>query len=288
MVPQSQVIDTSVAGVSTTACSAQYDRVITVATLQAARLARHGSLCAASGYDVKDNMIDDTRESIALGMPCLIAGIGELAAYLGLNESGQHQAKVLHTQEVVSCSWDRVLPLPTRSARPGDWALVVDVGEGHLTGRLGLCLEALEETSVLDPVMVTFPADSLEVPPEIQVLPRAKLVALPSRPQEILTPREAELTHTSLSVPVLHKADPELVGSDSESSASCTCSSEEEEVPQKRLRRDSGCVGLGDINTQTETMADIKAKAETSARQVNAEAMPEQGSTRMLDSGPPS
>lgn len=41
-----------------------------------------------------------------------------------------------------------------------------------------------------------------------------------------------------------------------------------------------------DINAQTETIADI-AKAETCTQQVNAEAMPEQGSA-LLDIGPPS
>ena len=173
-----------------------YERVVLCAEVQAALLAKHGRLCKEeSGYTEDKELFDDQwRETLQLtvGMPCLVPGSGQLAAYLGeeidpaerckeprirLRVIGSHGHSPAAEAEDKEQSYERrqVLPLPTAPASVGDWVLpVLPLASSEQRprptewlGRPGLCLEALPEPGPSGPsgpgtfrFLVAFPQDS--------------------------------------------------------------------------------------------------------------------------------
>eukprot|EP00439_Symbiodinium_sp_Y106_P078049 s2025_g16.t2 len=239
-----------------------YERVVLCAEVQAALLAKHGRLCKEeSGYTEDKELFDDQwRETLQLtvGMPCLVPGSGQLAAYLGeeidpaerckeprirLRVIGSHGHSPAAEAEDKEQSYERrqVLPLPTAPASVGDWVLpVLPLASSEQRprptewlGRPGLCLEALPEPGPSGPsgpgtfrFLVAFPQDSnAEVPPEISCMDQQELVALPAKHSDWLTPVE----------------EPQAIGADeaeeeedsSKSSKSCTLESEDSESEER-------------------------------------------------------
>ncbi|CAJ1347173.1 unnamed protein product [Effrenium voratum] len=258
LVPQTQETERQVANIGSQAFSCQYQRVMGISAIQAARLAKHGQVClpaGCEGYDLEDDMIDDRPAPIALGMPCLV-GL-ELMAYLGIEESAEGE---IHRLKVVGAASDSgarlvprraVLPLPTEGARVGDWVLPVELpqAERRFLGCTGLCLEHLEKEHGKDFMLVAFPSTCPQVPPELVQLPPEKLVSLPSKHTDVLTPLEAQILKQrevqeelkKAALPGATEPDAEL---ELESGDSCTCQSsedeEEAEAPEKRRRLEDG------------------------------------------------
>ncbi|CAE7719677.1 unnamed protein product [Symbiodinium sp. CCMP2592] len=235
-----------------------YERVVLCAEVQAALLAKHGRLCKEeSGYTEDKELFDDQwRETLQLtvGMPCLVPGSGQLAAYLGEEIGGEEprvRLRVLAPHEPAEAEQSherrQVLPLPTAPASVGDW--VLPLASERLLGRPGLCLEALPPTGGTH-FLVAFPQESnAEVPPEISCMDQQELVALPAKHSDWLTPVEETLKNCQEVRAALQNLQlPQAIGADEaeeeeDSSKSCTLESEdsesEERSPKMRTLRQS-------------------------------------------------
>jgi hypothetical protein len=66
---------------------------------------------------------------------------GKLAAYLGVDDVGLRRLWPFFDTEAFSVDESRLLPVPTRTVRQGDWVFAVNVLEHHryLVGRRGMC-----------------------------------------------------------------------------------------------------------------------------------------------------
>lgn len=235
-----------------------YERVVVCAEVQAALLAKHGRLCKEeSGYSEDKELFDDQwRETfqLTLGMPCLVPGSGQLAAYLGEQEQEPAERckeqepgprvrlRVIAPQEAAeaeqSCERRQVLPLPTAPASVGDWVLCVE--NERLLAKPGLCLEALPETLGKTHFLVAFPQQesNAQVPPEISCIDQRELVALPAKHSDWLTPVEETLKNChevraalqDLQLPQAIIADEaEDEEEEEDSSESCTLEAEDED-----------------------------------------------------------
>ena len=129
----------------------QYKRVLSVVQSQVKRLCTHGVLGDTTEYDLTDPWIDDSRASypMMLGGPFLVLGAhgddvhgGQLASYLGVAD-GEAQCRMwpIFGEHAFSVHRNRLVPVPVRPARQGEWALLVNAVETHryLVGRRGLC-----------------------------------------------------------------------------------------------------------------------------------------------------
>lgn len=175
----------------------QYQQILSVAASQETRLIIHKGIRRRPGYDLKDPWLvvgdeDDSGgnkrsryEKLVPGVPCLVMGSRTPVAYLGpvdgvegechVRELGGRTARQLRKH---------LMPMPTRPALQGDWALPVGLtGEQtNLNGRRGICGLVGQFQSGGRGIWVSFePAESTH-PPEFVLLAEDNLVALPTPP----------------------------------------------------------------------------------------------------------
>eukprot|EP00929_Paragymnodinium_shiwhaense_P069230 TRINITY_DN34923_c0_g1_i1.p1 TRINITY_DN34923_c0_g1~~TRINITY_DN34923_c0_g1_i1.p1 ORF type:complete len:542 (+),score=135.08 TRINITY_DN34923_c0_g1_i1:96-1628(+) len=194
--------------------SRQYQRVLSVAASQERRLVSHRALRKRPGYDLSDPWLvapaeqDESCEATSSGskrpraanralavsqlqpgMPCAVAGTGEIVAYLGAAEETEYcKVRLLKTGEVCQRQREQLMAMPTRAAKQGDLAIAVDLAaaQAHLNGRQGLCglpgVVANDKSSGDSGFWVMFQAADALTPPEMVLIAEANLVALPGPP----------------------------------------------------------------------------------------------------------
>eukprot|EP00434_Breviolum_minutum_P020066 symbB.v1.2.017701.t2/scaffold1385.1/size122333/10 len=184
------------------AYSCQYERIISIACHQVARLFRHGLLTEGDpGYEADEYLVDDSSDDLLLGSPCVYVGSGEIAAYLGAT-ADLHKICILKSDQIVRCERKQILPMPTQQGKVGNWVLYVEPSwtHQHLLGKLGICMEqtVLESDDTEVHQTVVFPAPYPESAPCVVALPLKKLVALPIFNTDDLTPWEHILSQFNL------------------------------------------------------------------------------------------
>ena len=197
----------------------QYQNLLAVASSQIQRLEQHGALRRCPGYDLSDPWLvagseadgakpGKAREFAKLtvpGMPCQLVGdTARIVAYLcpaarGANSkpSPSQLCEVRLPDGTVSTyPRSRLLPLPTRPASQGDWALAVDM-KGileHLNGFRCVCGIGARTTSNEAGFWVMFEPKEAGARPQLELLARANLVALAGPPPgSCQTPWETRL-----------------------------------------------------------------------------------------------
>ena len=200
----------------------QYQNLLSVASSQLQRLEQHGALRKCPGYDLSDPWLvagseadgakpGKAREFARLtvpGMPCKLVGeAGRIVAYLGpanaaagSKSSGPpaSQACQVRLPEGTLSTYPRnkLLPLPTRPACQGDWALAVDLKGAleHLNGFRCVCGIGVRTVSSGPAFWVMFEPKESGIRPELELLPKVNLVALAGPPPgSCQTPWEARL-----------------------------------------------------------------------------------------------
>jgi len=169
---------------------------LSVAVSQEKRLVEHAALREQPGYDLTDPwLVGNGAVTAALipGMPCqLVGGGGVIVAFLGHEKNGASQASGVSCRirfpdgNVGTRLREHLLPLPTRAARQGDWALPIGLrdDEERFLGRRGHCGLA---GVILGPprqqgFWMSFEPSDPTFPPEVTLIGAGNLVALPEPP----------------------------------------------------------------------------------------------------------
>lgn len=181
----------------------QYQHILSVAESQEQRLSRYAALRKSPGYDLSDPWLDVgdskggcSRQRLVPGAPCRLVGGGDIVAYLGPGPDGGCRVRFADGSEAVRAR-DRLLPLPTRAARQGDWAFPVDLIDSQVQyhGRRGLCTIGgfIPGTTRRAAFWVSFePADPTH-PPEQVLFEETHLMTLPTPSTgAVVTPWEAK------------------------------------------------------------------------------------------------
>ena len=198
----------------------QYQNLLSVASSQQQRLEQHGALRKCPGYDLSDPWLVASSDADGVkpgkarefaritipGMPCQLVGeAARIVAYLGAASPAQAGSKSAHSQAcnvrlpegtVTTYPRSKLLPLPTRPACQGDWALAVDLKGPleHLNGFRCVCGIGARTASKEVGFWVMFEPQELGVKPHLELLPRSNLVALAGPPPgSCQTPWEARL-----------------------------------------------------------------------------------------------
>jgi len=175
----------------------QYQQVLSVAASQERRLVSHKAIRRRPGYDLndpwlvvgdEDGAVGRKRgryEKLVPGVPCLVVGCSRLVAYIGQVDAEDDQCQVREMNGLITKHHRSMLmPMPTRPARQGDWALPVGLNgeQSRLNGRRGICGLVGEFLSGGTGFWISFePADPTHQP-EFTLLAESNLVTLPSPP----------------------------------------------------------------------------------------------------------
>jgi len=158
-------------------------------------------LAAAGDEDGYPSKPREARKLLVPGLPCHVIGeSGRVVAYMGPagppgkpGSSPDCQVR-LPGGELATRPRRRLLPLPTREPHQGDWALPVDLSGdlARLNGMRVLCGIGGYTTEKQPGFWVMFQTNAAE-PPEVELIPVNKLVALPGPPPGATrTPWEAK------------------------------------------------------------------------------------------------
>lgn len=234
LVPAAQAVLTPIAeslNLGRDADNRQYQHILNVAASQENRLARHAALRRCPGYNLDDPWLVVGDEdlpvgkkrkgnfpNLVLGVPCMVVGGKAVVAYLGPDSSDQSQCRVRELDgRMATHSRKNLLPMPTRSARQGDWALPVGLtgDQASLNGKRGLC-GLVGQFSGPPPIKtgfwISFEPSDPTFPPENVLIAEENLVTLPTPPAGApQTPWETKAISNSSSSSLLRLVDESII-----------------------------------------------------------------------------
>jgi len=155
---------------------------------------RHAALRKSPGYDLSDPWLvkgpadgaaaGDPFLRLVVGAPCQMVGTGEIVGYLGPGQGTSGECRVRpRTGNIITCPRSSLLPLPTRQACQGEWAMATNLSgpQAYLNGQRGMCGLAgtVEGTERISGMWVMFEAADSTQAPHMALIAETNLAALP-------------------------------------------------------------------------------------------------------------